>query len=169
MIEAKHHHQPNACAGATLIETLMYIGLFGLVVTGVVASAYVLIETSDRNQTKVLLEEESAFLLAKIALAMDGVASVATPSANASAPVFMATRFDGSAVALALSGDALTLGGVPLNNDDVAVRRLTFIRTVDASNPSSPERIDCGVEVRARTNTGAILERSATTTRYLRK
>jgi type II secretory pathway pseudopilin PulG len=52
--------------GFTLIEVVLYIGLFGILVGGVIIAAYQLLEGGDRNQVNILIQEEGTFLNRKI-------------------------------------------------------------------------------------------------------
>lgn len=56
--------------GFTLIETLLYIGLFGVLLTSVVLVAYPLMTGADRLNQRVTEEGEAAFVLHKIASAL---------------------------------------------------------------------------------------------------
>ena len=53
-------------AGFTLIEVLVYLALFGLIMSGAVVSAYQMFEASGRNQTRAMIQEEGDFIVAKI-------------------------------------------------------------------------------------------------------
>jgi hypothetical protein len=54
--------------GFTLIETLTYIGLFALLLSGAITGTQSLTESIERSHTNALLETEGNFLLAKITL-----------------------------------------------------------------------------------------------------
>ena len=62
---------PNSLyRGVTLIETLLYIGLFGALITGVLLTVYPLLTGADRLNERVTEEGEAAFVLHKIAAAL---------------------------------------------------------------------------------------------------
>lgn len=76
--------------GFTLIETIIYIGLFSLIFTGIFVSIHPLFTGAARMTKNIAIEGESAFILAKIDYALsDTVTSsqgiVTTPAAGATA------------------------------------------------------------------------------------
>jgi hypothetical protein len=52
--------------GFSLLETLMYIALFGVIMQGAFAGIVAISESAERNQAKAYIEEEGDFLVAKI-------------------------------------------------------------------------------------------------------
>lgn len=62
--------------GFTLIETIVYIGLFAILISGVVATAYSLIEGGNRNKAAISIQEEGTFLNRKINWALSGASDV---------------------------------------------------------------------------------------------
>lgn len=63
-------------AGFTLIEMLVYLGLFALIMTGAFVGAYQLIEHSVRTQAHVERSEELGFILRKITWMLGSASSV---------------------------------------------------------------------------------------------
>jgi type II secretory pathway pseudopilin PulG len=53
-------------AGFTLIETVIYIALFGIFIGSAVVAGYDLLQSNDANQTQAHMETEGQFLLGKI-------------------------------------------------------------------------------------------------------
>ena len=53
--------------GFTLIETIVYLGLFAIVMTGLVATSYGYFGNIGRNETKAILQEEKDFILNSLA------------------------------------------------------------------------------------------------------
>ena len=53
-------------AGFTLIETVVYLGLFAILFSGGIAADYNVLETSGKNQSKAMIQEEGDFLIAKM-------------------------------------------------------------------------------------------------------
>jgi hypothetical protein len=53
-------------AGFTLIEVILYLGLFALLITGAITAAFAIQDGSESNKTRVVLQAEGAFLLAKV-------------------------------------------------------------------------------------------------------
>ena len=63
------------------METLLYIALFGLILSGIVVSAYPLITGSNNLSDHLTAQGETSFVLRKIALELaSGVTSVDTPT-----------------------------------------------------------------------------------------
>lgn len=52
--------------GTTLIELMIYIALYGILMSGILISMYTLIESSEDVYTHAILSEEGLFLSAKI-------------------------------------------------------------------------------------------------------
>jgi type II secretory pathway pseudopilin PulG len=123
-------HRRRRGSGFTLIETLLYIALFGIIIVGIVASAYVFFESSDRNQTKSMLQSEGDFLIAKIDYALDGATAVTIPAANANGTTLTLSnaKYAGGTVTFARNGAMLEQNGVPLNNTNVSVTGIVLKR-----------------------------------------
>ncbi len=66
----------------TLIETIIYIALFGLLMTGVLTSVYGLLENSDRLSVHTTTEDEGTFVLRKLEWIFENTASVQSPSSG---------------------------------------------------------------------------------------
>lgn len=92
--------------GFTLIETLIYIALFGMILTGVIVSSYPLFTNTERSMASVTDEGEAAFILRKFSWAMNSATAVSVP--NATTLIVDSDTFT-------TSGADLTLNGVPLN------------------------------------------------------
>ena len=63
-------------SGFTLIETLIYIALFGILFSGVVISAYSILETGGKNQAQIMTQVEGNFISAKISWALSQAVSI---------------------------------------------------------------------------------------------
>ena len=146
--------------GFTLIETLVYLALFGLIMGGMVAAAYVLFESSDRNQTKAMLQEEQNFVMGKIIWALN-----AASGASVSGSTLMITKYASPNAVIDLSGTDARLNGDILNNTNVMVDNLSFVH----SGVPPAESIEINLTMSARTPTGMTITQSAATTRYIRK
>ena len=146
--------------GFTLIETLVYLALFGLIMGGMVAAAYVLFESSDRNQTKAMLQEEQNFIMGKIIWALNN-ASGASGGSTLTITKYGASPND----VIDVSGTNARLNGDILNNTNVMVDNLSFVH----SGVPPAESIEINLTMSARTPTGMTITQSALTTRYIRK
>ncbi len=153
--------------GFTLIETLVYLALFSIIIGGLIAASYMLFETSDRNQTKAMMQEEENFLIAKINWALSGASSVSVPSANSSGSTLTVTKYDGTSFTINRSGTDLIMNFTPLNNTNVAISKLVFIHTY--AGGTNPESVEAGFTISAQTPTGGTIFETASTTSYVRK
>jgi Tfp pilus assembly protein PilE len=149
--------------GFTLIETLVYLALFALIIGGLVAASYLLFETSERNQTKAMLQEEQNFLLGKINWALSGATTTTVTAPNA----LTVLRNDGTTVTIGTSTTFMTINGSTVNNSDITLTRLLFIYTY--AGGANPESIEAGVTVSTKTPTGSTISDAASTTRYIRR
>ena len=84
----------NKQKGFTLIETLIYIALFSIILTGILLTAYQIIDGSEKTRQKVILEEEANFLMRKFSWATAGIRSgdIVNPSQNREGPVLEIVR-----------------------------------------------------------------------------
>jgi type II secretory pathway pseudopilin PulG len=74
-------------AGFTLIETIIYIGLFGIIFSGIFSSMYPIFTNASRLTSHVAAEGETAFIIAKINYALkasitDSQSSITSPAEN---------------------------------------------------------------------------------------
>lgn len=65
MSELKYH------SGFTLLETIIYVGLFGLIFSGIFASIYPFLTGSEKISSRIAAEGESAFIIRKIRHALN--------------------------------------------------------------------------------------------------
>ena len=149
--------------GFTLIETLVYLALFALMVGGIVACAYVLFASSDRNQTVAMLEEEKNFITSKIQWILGSAHTIQSPSAGSSGLMLVAELFDGTERTIGLADGNIELDGTSLNNSNTIIENLIFIH----SNTGNAERIEAGFRITAKTGGGAGVTRIASTTWYV--
>lgn len=59
-------HSGNNPNGFTLLETLVYLALFGIVIGGGLIATYQIIETSQKVQTRIAVSEEGNFIIQKV-------------------------------------------------------------------------------------------------------
>ena len=78
-----------------MIETIIYVALFAILMSGAVVAAYNLLEGSGRNENAIGIQEEGTFLNRKINWALAGASAVSTSP----------------------SGDSLTITRPDLGND----------------------------------------------------
>lgn len=68
--------------GFTLLETIMYIALFSLLMTGVLVTVYELLAGGTHNRASVQVQEEGTFVNRKISWALSGATSVEVPDSK---------------------------------------------------------------------------------------
>lgn len=66
----------NSKRGFTLIEVLIYLALFSIIIGRAMVSVLQIVESSTSLQSKVVLQEESNFLLRKINWALNGATTM---------------------------------------------------------------------------------------------
>lgn len=74
----------NTNRGFTLLETIIYIGLFGIIFSGIFVSIYPLFTGAERLTRNIVIEGETAFILAKIHYAF--AHTITSPDATVSVP-----------------------------------------------------------------------------------
>jgi hypothetical protein len=153
----------------SLIETILYLALFALIISGIVVTMYDLYEVAGRNQSKAMLHEEKDFLSAKIGstLASINPAKPITPAANTSGASLSETSYDGSTNTISVASGTMLLNAATLNNINVTISNLVFIHTY--SGGTNPESIEAGFTISEKAQNGMTISETASTTRYLRK
>lgn len=116
--------------GFTLIETVIYIALFGLFMSGVLLSVYGMLQSGDQFSNRTAATNEGAFVTAKIDWALRSLTTVTTPSSGYGTSLSV-TRSDGTQVDVRLSSGVIEMrinGGsyIPLTTNNVTVTSLGF-------------------------------------------
>ena len=113
--------------GFTLLEALLYIGLFSIMMTGAFAGIYAISESAQRNQTLSHLVFEGAFLLDKVALAVaESTSSTITDSGTS-----LLLNSDNGPVTFESSSGAMTITrsdslDTRLSDSSITVSELIF-------------------------------------------
>jgi type II secretory pathway pseudopilin PulG len=167
----------NEEKGFTLIEALVYLGLFALIMSGFLVAVSNIFQTTDRTQTKAMLQEEGDFLLAKINYALTGASNVTLPT----------TVTPGNSLSLTKAGTTLTftydtsnpnnkklnLNSSTLNNLNVSVETggSIFSHTCSSTPCSSAplESVTASFTLQTKTPNGFTYTEGFQTTKYLRK
>lgn len=168
-------HSPSR--GFTLIEAIVYLALFTILMGGGVAAAFNLFEAASRGDTRTMLQEETDFLIAKVNWTMSGAQAVTAPSTGATGGALTVVKWDtsvGNPIVIARNGTNLVMtkaGGseIILNNTNVQITDLSFTHVAASGDGVDPESVTGVITLSARTPSGAVLYRQATTTVYLRK
>ena len=160
----------NGARGFTLIETLVYLGLYALIITGSFMAAYGLFESSAHNATAAMLEEEGDYLVAKVRWALDHASQINLPVttggvlsiSDASGSVTIAS--DGSDLSIQEGGAAPEL----LNDEHVRMAGLAFVRSREEDPDSSGESVSAAFTLYATTSDGHLLRRDFSVLEYVR-
>jgi len=123
--------------GFTLLETVIYIALFSVLMTGVIVAVFNIFASNDRNQISVGIQEEGTFVARKLSWALTSASAVATTSPH----TLVITRPDLAAqspLTLTESAKRLTLArgtgaGMALTGTRFTVSSTTFLITPAAS------------------------------------
>lgn len=155
--------------GFTLIEAIIYIGLFSILIGTALVAAYQLIDGSGDLSTKNIVQEEGNFVLRKINYVMIGASNFSIQNGDE----LLVTKYDGTKVSICLQdgkikiwkggGSAPPCGDVaflPLTTDNVEVTDLQF--TQINANP-------LGVLVLAKIRTANTNTFDFTITKYIRQ
>ena len=102
--------------GFTLIEILLYLGLFSIVIGGGMVAVYQIIQSTNATNDKVVIQEDADFLLRKLDWALTG----ARPSDISSVT---STSITIGTLTFSLSGNNLTLNTAPLNSSFVRIAK----------------------------------------------
>lgn len=121
--------------GVTLFETLIYIFIFSLLMTGALATSFWTAETSARTARLALIESEADFVLRKIDWAATG-STITAPSSNTTGTTLTFSRA-GETYSFSHSGTELlfTLNGgtpTPLTTNNVSVSSFSATHVEEA-------------------------------------
>jgi prepilin-type N-terminal cleavage/methylation domain-containing protein len=163
--------------GFTLIETIVYIALFGLLMSGALISAYNMFESSNRNATTVNMEEEGGFILDKISWIVSGTQSVHLPALSSSGNTLSVVMSDPSIdnpVIVQFDGRnlSLTRGSATtniLNDTNVWLSNVVFTHNYSLGNSINPESIQITFTLNARTPNGQPMSQDFSDITYIRK
>jgi type II secretory pathway pseudopilin PulG len=157
--------------GFTLIETIIYIGIFALIMSSAVVSIYSIMSNNARNQTKAMVEEEGSFLIGKIDWALIGTKKINSSNGN----TLSVTKFDSAIpdpIEISVEDGKMKIkkggGGdtIELNNSNITVScppSGCFIHGVD------PEKIEANITINTKTSEGLPFSQDFYTIKYLRR
>ena len=120
--------------GFTLIETLLYIALLGIIIGGSIIASYSLMGVAARARTASNIEDEGNFLMAKLDWALNQTKSINQPGPNTSGQeLYLITLDDNRLIFSVDSGKKLNLQtnnspALPLNNNETQITNVNFIR-----------------------------------------
>lgn len=168
-------NRKNKQAGFSMIETVVYLGLFGIIIGGVMVSIYSLFEGTMRNQTKAMVQEEGTYILGKIDWALTGANSVSVSptglqlyiNRNGINPLDNPLTFDASGGRMTLSRGTST--PITLNNSNIQVMSTVFSHAVESGDGIVPENIKVSFTLSALTPNGQSYSQNFSAVKYLRK
>ncbi len=163
--------------GFTLIETVIYIALFTLIITGTLASTYSIVSSSARNQTKAMIQEEGSFLVGKIDWVLTGIQSATVGGGGSTLSVIKFDTSIGNPLVLDQTGGnlSLTRGTNPpqvLNNSNITLTCPVtgcFVHTAASGDGINPESVSAFLTLHAITSEGLPYSQDFSTVKYLRK
>ncbi len=124
----------NQSRGFTLIETIIYLGLFGILIFGIIVTAYNLMATQQITAAKAVAQNEADFLINKIDWLLASSSSVSSPLPNQSTHNLILTN-SGETLTLSLSDSSIRLtdthGEVALNSTNAPVSELNFTQNAN--------------------------------------
>ena len=160
----------NYNKGFTLIEVIVYIGLFVILVGGGLLAAYNIIESNVVNQSRLVVYDEGNFLTSKINWEVGGSSQIQNPQPGTPGSTLQLTKLDGSSVMLALVGSDLMItrgaaSAVPLNNQNVQISNVSF----DNQISSTSQLVKTSFTITALADNGKVFSQDFSTAKYLRK
>lgn len=69
-------HVKNTTAGFSLLELMIYLALFGMLMSGVLVTVFAIIKSNEANIASVGVQEEGTFINRKLSWAVSGATSV---------------------------------------------------------------------------------------------
>lgn len=171
--------EAKPASGFTLIETIIYLALFGILIGGAVVASANLFESSGRAGTIAMLQEEGDFIEGKIDWVLYGAQAVTAPSSGVSCTTtctLTTIKWDasgGNPFTVALTGSNLTLarsGGTPaiLNNTNTLVTAFSVNHVAASGDGVNPEGVVVAFTLSASTPNGMTITRDFSTTNYIR-
>jgi Tfp pilus assembly protein PilW len=156
-------------AGTTLIEVIIYLALFTIIIGGSLVSVHQIIESTNKLQSKVVLQEEANFILRKINWALNGATNMST---NVTPPSLSITNplqpVSDSPLVFDLHNGYLRLkrgAGLEsnLNSQNVTVSNLVFTYTASSGGKPASIKVSFTLTEKEKGEKG-----NFETTRYLR-
>ena len=163
--------------GFTLIEVVIYIGLFAFIMTGALISVYSVFSTASHNQAKVLVQEEGSFILGKIEWTSSSISSANVSPDGLTLSVIKVDPTFGNPIVINISGGtaSITRGSNPsqtLSNSNVSISCPVggcFTHTLSGGTGINPESVSAKFTALSRTSEGVPFSQDFSTIKYLRK
>ena len=120
------NHQRASKSGFTLLETIIYLALFVLLFTGVLASTYTFFSGAENISAVIVQENESAFVVQKMTSLLTSASAVSQPSMGNTGSVVTFTTYGGTQYSFALDGSAITYATNGGGAEPLTAERTTF-------------------------------------------
>jgi type II secretory pathway pseudopilin PulG len=158
--------------GFTLIETIVYIGLFALLIGGSIITTYQILRASERAGVKSTVQDEESFVLRKIDWALGSIDPTKsyTPSSGTATTLSLTQYGSTNVIIVRLNGSKVEMsedGGTtyyPLTTSNVDVTGLTF--TYIAPSGNGPAGISATLTIKNDTDSQTF---TSVSTKYIRK
>ena len=159
----------------TLIESLLYIALFGLLLQGAVAGVSAITETAGRNQARTLLETEGGFLVSKITYDIDHSESISAPTLYSSTATLQTISDTGTSVTIQRSGTFLirtesalssTTDTEILSSNAISVDSISFALSPDTYNSLAPAFLQIELQISASSSSGRTISQHFSSIAY---
>ena len=140
---------PAGKAGFTLIETVIYIVLLGVLIGGGVVAAFYILDSAEKNKADINVQAEGNFIVRKIEWALTGATTINVVSPtqlNVTKPGLPTMIFYLSGTDLKLGPD--TSSGVNLNSSLVTLATISGIIFTDIpAAGGKPEAVSASFNV----------------------
>lgn len=115
-------------SGTTLIELIIYMGIFGIIL--IVLSNFFIstIEIKRESEAISYTAQDVRFLLQRLTYDIKNATSISTPASLGSQGSTLVTDVNGVTHTYTLTGSNLTLNGIQLNGYNTNISNLTFQR-----------------------------------------
>ncbi|HEY9586208.1 MAG TPA: prepilin-type N-terminal cleavage/methylation domain-containing protein [Candidatus Paceibacterota bacterium] len=161
--------------GFTLIEIVIYTGLFSLVMALVLTAFFQIYGSQSQNQERIEVDSEANFIMQKIFWALSGAQTINQPALSATSSVLSVNKYNfaGNPLVFDLMDGKIRLSrasaaAAPFSNDFVKISKLEFKH--NPSQDNVPESVNIILSVIASSSVRAVV--SSTTLQsiiYLRK
>jgi prepilin-type N-terminal cleavage/methylation domain-containing protein len=150
--------------GFTLIEVLIYLGLFAVLMSGMLFSVLLIVEGGHRSQAKVTLQQEGDFIMSKLNQALNEAKTLTVTGTELDVEMWTGPNlvFDTSSGNLTLDSGG---GALPLNNTNTQVSGLNFTHQ---GAGTSQEILTATLTLNTRTEDGKVVSEDFETTKYLK-
>lgn len=160
--------------GFTLIEMIIYVGLFSMIIGGAIISAFNIFESTNRNQVKAMVAEEGIYLIGKINWALIGATAISVPSPDHLSITKFGISPSENPLIFSISDGGMRLkrgsnSRQILSNTNVSVENLVFVRTVSSGNDMNSESISVSFTISAKTPEGMKFFENFHTVKYIKK